>query len=149
MIDLLRAAREVRESCVATKLRQASRAVTQHYDTFMADSGIRVTQFVILVALAQAPEVPVSKLAEVLVMDRTTLTRNLAPLVRDGLAKEQATDDARVKTFALTARGNQVLEQALPAWRKAQQQIVRSLETKDVNTLGGLLDRLIGAARTA
>lgn len=148
MTDLQRAAREVREQCICTKLRQASRAVTQHYDTLMAGTGIRATQLVLLVALAQAPEVPLSKLAEVLVMDRTTLTRNLAPLLRDGLAKEHATDDARVKTFALTARGSKVLEEALPAWKKAQQQILRSLEPKDVDALGGLLDRLIGVTRS-
>jgi DNA-binding MarR family transcriptional regulator len=147
--DLKRAAREVRESCICTKLRQTSRAVTQHYDALMAGSGIRATQIVLLVALAQAPEVPLSKLAEVLVMDRTTLTRNLAPLLRDGLAKEHGVADARVKTFALTARGAKALEKALPAWKKAQEQILRSLEPKDVEALARLLDLLIGVARPA
>jgi DNA-binding MarR family transcriptional regulator len=147
--SLQRAAREVREQCICTKLRQASRAVTQHYDAVMAGSGVRATQIVLLVALAQAPEVPLSKLAEVLVMDRTTLTRNLAPLIRDGLAKEHAMADARVKTFALTARGAKVLEEALPAWKKAQNQILRALDPKDVDALGRLLDVLIGTTRPA
>jgi DNA-binding MarR family transcriptional regulator len=148
MSSLERAAREVREQCLSTKLRQATRAITQHYDEAIAGSGIRSTQFTLLIALAQAPLVPLSKLADVLVMDRTTLTRNLTPLVREGLAEEHPAEDRRVRGFALTARGKKVLEQAMPGWRKAQAGMLRALSSEDVQHLDRILKTAVHAART-
>jgi DNA-binding MarR family transcriptional regulator len=130
-------------------LREASRAVTQLYDAAIAGAGVRSTQFSLLVALAQAPRVPVSKLAEVLVMDRTTLTRNLAPLVRDGLVEEQPMPDKRVRAFALTAQGRRVFEQALPAWRRAQTRITRAIQTEDLAHLSQTLHAVINVTRPA
>jgi DNA-binding MarR family transcriptional regulator len=149
MTTLERAACEVREQCLCTKLRQASRALTQHYDDAIADSGIRSTQFTLLIALAQAPLVPLSKLADVLVMDRTTLTRNLTPLVREGLVEEHPAEDRRVRAFALSARGKKVLEQAMPGWRKAQAHMLKSLAADDVAHLDRILNNAVRAARPA
>src|SRR5262252_1990324 len=145
--SLEQAAVEVREQCVATKLRQATRAITQHYDAAMAESGLRSTQFTLLVALAQAPLVPLSKLAEVLVIDRTTLTRNLTPLVREGLVEEHPAEDRRIRAFALSTRGKKMLEQALPGWRKAQARMLRSLAAEDVQHLDRILNAAVRAAR--
>jgi DNA-binding MarR family transcriptional regulator len=125
--SLERAAIEVREQCIASKLRNASRAITQLYDDAIAESGIRSTQFTLLVALAQAPLIPMTKLAEVLSLDRTTLTRNLTPLVRDGLVEERPGPDKRVRAYALTAQGRKVLESAIAGWRKAQAAMARAL----------------------
>lgn len=147
MNSLERVACEVREQCLCAKLRQASRAITQHYDDAIGDSGIRSTQFTLLMALAQAPLVPLSKLADVLVMDRTTLTRNLTPLVREGLVEEHPAEDRRVRAFALTARGKKVLEQALPGWKKAQARMLRSLAAEDVQHLDRILNTAVRAAR--
>lgn len=146
---LERAAIEVREQCLSTKLRKAARAVTQHYDEAMAGAGIRSTQFSVLIALAQAPRVPLSKLAEVLVMDRTTLTRNLTPLLREGLIAEQSADDRRVRAFALTAQGKKALERALPGWKKAQAGLFRALSVEDRAHLMRLLDAAVAATRSA
>jgi len=143
----LRVAREIRESCVCIALRQASRALTQVYDEAIADSGVRATQFGLLVALAQAPFVPLSKLAEVLVMDRTTLTRNLVPLVRDGLVEERPVADQRVRTFALTERGRAVFERAVPGWRKAQSRISRALGAAELAHLSRTLGAAVRAAQ--
>jgi DNA-binding MarR family transcriptional regulator len=145
--SLEQSAVEVREQCVATKLRQATRAITQHYDEAMADAGLRSTQFTLLVALAQAPLVPLSKLAEALVMDRTTLTRNLAPLLRDGLAAEHAAGDRRVRAFTLTAKGKKLLEHAMPGWRKAQARLQRALGTADLTVLDRILNAAVRAAQ--
>jgi DNA-binding MarR family transcriptional regulator len=145
--SLERAAVEVRETCLGTKLRMASRAVTQLYDDAIAESGIRSTQFSLLVALAQAPLVPLSKIAEALVMDRTTLTRNLMPLVREGLVKEGRAADKRVRAYALTAQGKQVLERALPGWRKAQAELKRVLSGEDREQLDRLLKLTVHQAK--
>lgn len=128
-------------------LRQASRAVTQVYDEAIAGSGLRATQFGLLVALAQAPHVPLSKLAEVLVMDRTTLTRNLAPLLRDGLVEERPAADKRVRAFALSERGKKVFESALPGWRAAQARIVRAVAASELSQLSRTLGKVVAAAQ--
>lgn len=146
--DLERAAIEVRQTCLGTKLRMASRAVTQLYDDAIAESGLRSTQFTLLIALAQAPFVPLSKIAEVLVMDRTTLTRNLMPLVREGWVQEGGTNDKRVRAYALTAQGRKVLERALPGWRKAQAAMKRALSADDRAELDRILALTVHQAKT-
>ncbi len=143
-----RAARDIATNCLCIQLRKASRAVTQRYDEALARTGIRSTQFSLLVALAHAPEVPLSRLAEALVMDRTTLTRNLAPLVRDGLVEERAAADGRVRLFALTGKGRKSFERALPAWKVAQSHMVRAL-AEEVGPLGRALSDAVLAARGA
>lgn len=144
---LERAAIEVRQTCLGTKLRQASRAVTQLYDDAIADSGLRSTQFSLLIALAQAPFVPLSKIAQALVMDRTTLTRNLMPLVREGWVEEGRPDDKRIRAYALTAAGRQVLERALPGWRKAQAELKRALSAEDRTELDRILTLAVKQAK--
>jgi len=80
-----------------------------------------------------------TKLAEVLKLDRTTLTRNLSPLVRDGLVEERPTEDKRVRAYGLTAQGKKVFESALPGWRKAQAVMTRALSASDRSELDRIL----------
>jgi len=128
-------------------MRQASRAMTQRYDSAFSVAGIRSTQFSLLVALGQAPSVPLSRLAEALVMDRTTLTRNLAPLVRRGLAAESGARDKRVRSYTLTARGQQLLARALPEWKSAHARILRALSKEDAEELRRILRLVVIAAQ--
>ena len=144
---LRRATAEVHQSCLSMALRQAARALTQRYDAAFSVAGIRSTQFSVLVALAQAPSVPLSRLAEALVMDRTTLTRNLAPLLRRGLVEESAAEDKRVRSYALTARGKQLLTRALPDWKGAQARILRALAKEDTEQLRRILRAVVAAAQ--
>ncbi|HJX86773.1 MAG TPA: MarR family winged helix-turn-helix transcriptional regulator, partial [Gemmatimonadales bacterium] len=71
--------------CACFNVRKAARALTAFYDQVMAPTGLRATQGTLLVALARAGDIPVTRLAGILGMDRTTLTRNLEPLERDRL----------------------------------------------------------------
>src|SRR5207237_243828 len=71
--------------CNCLAIRQASRHVTQFYDQLLAPSGLRTTQFAILGRLRRSGPMPINALAAALVMDRTTLGRNILPLERDGL----------------------------------------------------------------
>ena len=128
-------------------LRQATRALTQRYDAAFSAVGIRSTQFNLLVALAQAPAVPMSRLAKAVVMDRTTLTRNLAPLVRRGLVVETGADDKRVRSYALTPRGQQLLTRALPDWKAAQARILSALAEEDAEQLRRILRIVVTAAQ--
>jgi DNA-binding MarR family transcriptional regulator len=138
---------EVQQSCLSMALRQAARMLTQRYDAAFSGDGIRSTQFSVLVALAQAPSVPLSRLAKALVMDRTTLTRNLAPLIRRGLVAESGAPDKRVRSYALTSSGKQLLARALPDWKDAQARILRMLVKGDADQLRRLLRTVVAAAQ--
>lgn len=112
-------------SCVNFNLRKAMRAVSQHYDQIMAPSGLRGTQFTILTVLSRLDELTISDLADFLVMDRTTLTRNLKPLEKEGyLEILPGLQDRRSRRIKLTNKGKKVQKTAMPYWQKAQDEIV-------------------------
>ena len=131
-------------TCTCAKLRMAARAVTQAYDAALAPSGLRATQFTVLVALGHIGRAPLSRLAGALVMDRTTLSRNLRPLERDGLiATGLVDDDRRVREIRLTAKGRKALEKALPLWEKAQKRMRDGLGDKRWQGLSDDLGRTV------
>jgi len=94
----------------------------------MKTSGILPTQFTLLVATRARGPITISNMAEVLVMDRTTLTRNLKPLEREGLVSvAPGKDDQRSREVSLTSKGLKQLEQAFPLWQEAQRRIKSAL----------------------
>ena len=127
------------ETCTASQLRRASRAVTGAFDAAMRPVGLRSSQFSVLVGLAVAGELPVSRLANALGLDRTTMTRNLRPLERRGFVASGEGADRRAKVLRLTAKGRSALARALPAWQRAQERVVRELgESRWKGLLQGL-----------
>jgi DNA-binding MarR family transcriptional regulator len=108
-------------SCHCFAARKMARAVTQHYDRALHGTGLRANQFTTLSVLAQAGPLPMAQLADMLGMDRTSLTRNLQPLARTGWIEiAPGADDARSRIASLTRAGTAALRKALPAWRVAQ-----------------------------
>jgi DNA-binding MarR family transcriptional regulator len=106
--------------CYCSSLRQASRYVTSFYDQVLSGSGLRVTQFAILSRL-RPRAATVTQLAHSMVMDRTTLARNLQPLVREQLVQVRPSEqDRRERVIELTDAGRAKVEAILPAWRRAQ-----------------------------
>ncbi|HVI61986.1 MAG TPA: MarR family winged helix-turn-helix transcriptional regulator [Bradyrhizobium sp.] len=102
-------------------LRQASRHVTQFYDQLLASSGLRTTQFSILIRLRLAGPMTINALAKALVMDRTTLGRNILPLEREGLIDVvSGRADRRSKILRLTKAGAARLRAARAGWTQAQ-----------------------------
>ncbi len=94
----------------------------------MKPSGILPTQFTLLVVTRSMGPVAISRMAEVLVMDRTTLTRNLRPLEREGLVTvKPSRHDRRTREVNLTKKGLRRLDLAIPLWKEAQQKIRTSL----------------------
>ena len=114
-------------NCTCLSLRKAARAVTQAYDHALRPSGLRATQFSLLCAVASKGPIGMTALAEVLVTDRTTLTRNLKPLVAPGLLRVRDGEDRRERPVALTAKGRRRLAQAMPMWREAQAHMTEGL----------------------
>lgn len=114
-------------NCACFNLRKVTRAVTQLYDDMLRPSGLRVTQFSLLVVGRMMGPVSVTRLAEMTVMDRTTLTRNLELLRKKGLIEVAPGDDRRTRIVTITRRGNAALAEAMPFWKKAQSHVVKAL----------------------
>ena len=111
--------RECRD-CVCFGLRRAARVITQHYDRQLRPVGLRATQFTLLAMLVQAGPLPINRLAGLLGLERTTLTRNLRPLLAKGWLTVEDVKDRRVRTIKITAAGMAAASAALPHWRRAQ-----------------------------
>jgi DNA-binding MarR family transcriptional regulator len=139
MTDDLETFRECRE-CLCFAARWAARAVTQHFDRHLRPTGLRVTQFSMLARLAQTGPMPINRLASQMGLERTTLTRNLQPMVAKRWISVTEDADRRVHNVEITTKGRAAAREALPAWRKAQ------ASARD--RLGELhLDALIAAVR--
>jgi DNA-binding MarR family transcriptional regulator len=103
--------------------------VTQHFEASFRGAGLRATQFTVLATLELAGPVMISKLAGLLGMERTTVTRTLAPLERRGWVRATADDaDHRSRRVELTAAGRAVAAKALPRWQRAQKTVGPVLE---------------------
>src|SRR5262250_3962706 len=113
--------RKTSEECNCFAMRAAARHLSQSYDRFLAPSGLRTTQFSILARLKRRGPLTINALAEDMVMDRTTLGRNIQPLERDWLIRiEPAPSDRRAKELHLTKAGEKRLQAGLEAWSRAQ-----------------------------
>ncbi len=109
------------DDCNCFVVRSAARHVTQLYDQFLAPVGLHVTQFSILAKLKRLGPMTINALAKEMVMDRTTLGRNVLPLERDGLIKiEASATDGRAKELHLTKAGEKRLQAGRAAWERAQ-----------------------------
>jgi DNA-binding MarR family transcriptional regulator len=109
------------DECNCFVVRSAARHVTQLYDQFLAPVGLHVTQFSILAKLKRRGPLTINALAKDMLMDRTTLSRNVLPLERDGLVKiEASASDGRAKELHLTKAGNKRLQAGREAWAQAQ-----------------------------
>jgi DNA-binding MarR family transcriptional regulator len=107
--------------CNCLALRQAARQVTQFYDRFLQPTGLRATQYSVLARLKRHGPMTINALAADLVMDRTTLGRNILPLQRDGLiAVGRSKDDRRSKELRLTRAGTVRFAAGAAAWTRAQ-----------------------------
>jgi DNA-binding MarR family transcriptional regulator len=119
--------KEIADTCACLHAREAARAVTRAYDRAFAPLGLRATQFSLLVALALAEPPTITVLAEHLGMDRTTLTRNLRPLLRDGFVELAPADGPRPRPPAITRKGRALLAKAQANWTQAQDALERKL----------------------
>jgi DNA-binding MarR family transcriptional regulator len=106
--------------CNCLAVRQAARQITQIYERHLAADGVTVTQYSILAKLARLGPMSIGELATLMVMDRTTLTRGLRPLERDGLIGVGEGPDGRTRRVELTAKGKAKQRAASRRWRDAQ-----------------------------
>jgi DNA-binding MarR family transcriptional regulator len=132
------------QDCNCLAVRQAARHVTQFYDQHLALTGLRTTQFSILAKLRRLGPMTINALAADLVMDRTTLGRNIQPLERDGLIviKPGATD-RRAKELNLTASGVERVKAGIKLWAAAQAGFEAAFGSRRSADLRALLRSLV------
>lgn len=116
-------AHQVPATCLGFHVRRASRIMAQQYDAAFRPVGLAQTQFTLLVAIHLLEPVPITQLAQDLLTDQTTITRNIKLLERRGLVTSHPGEDRRIKLSSLTVEGQAVLEQALPLWEQAQSEL--------------------------
>jgi DNA-binding MarR family transcriptional regulator len=130
--------------CFCLASRQAARKITRLYDSYMQKSGIRATQFTILSQLMLRGEMPIGKLADILGMERTTLTRNLTPLERKKWISIKAGDDPRSRMIGITAPGRGIVRRGFAHWSEAQAHVGKMLGADGQTALKFLASRSLG-----
>ncbi|WP_019500579.1 MarR family winged helix-turn-helix transcriptional regulator [Pseudanabaena sp. PCC 6802] len=130
---------EVPATCMGMHVRRASRIMTQVYDSALRPVGLVLNQFTLLVAIHLAEFTPITRLAQELFTDQTTLTRNLKLLEKRGLVAIAPGEDRRVKLVSLTAEGQAILAQALPLWEQAQAEVMQHFGQQKWQALLSLL----------
>ena len=145
-LDLKKLA-ECRE-CTCFNLRKATRVVTQVYDDAMRPTGLRVTQFSLLAHTYAMGPVPLTRLAGAMVTDRTTLARNLKPLVKEGFLRIEDGEDRRSRIISITGCGLGKLTEAYPLWKRTQDEVKEAMGAGEwadmISKVSGMVDRLQG-----
>ena len=131
--------------CLCSSLRRAARAATRHYDQALRPSGLSISQFDLLSTLSGHMPLSVGALADLLAMERSTLSRDLNPLERDGLVELQVGQDRRSRLVSLTPHGLEVLSGAGMLWQRAQTELAELLGHGQVQTLMGDLREVVSA----
>jgi DNA-binding MarR family transcriptional regulator len=140
---------EIATGCACRNLRRTARAVTQLYDDTLRPSGLRITQFTLLVAVAISEPVPITRLADALDLDRTTLARDLKPLTERGLLEITTGEDKRTRMVRLTVQGREAIARAYPLWQRAQARIVQGSGPDRWQAVAGGLEEVAALARTS
>ena len=123
------------EMCFAHSVRRADRVLSQIYNEHLSPLGLRITQFALMRALHYMGETTASHLEKALVMDQTTVSRGLKPLMRDAYIAVKPGDNRREKILVLTPEGESLYQQALGPWELAQQAVKVSLGEAGIDTL--------------
>ena len=128
--------------CMVSNSRMAARAITRRYDAYLRPHGMSATQLSLLGAIRMLPGLTVSEMADERGFDRTTLTRNLDKLEEKGLvtSTQRARGNGRIAT--ITPDGDALLEQLLPLWRQAQQELRLELSSNTFDDSLNVLRRL-------
>ncbi|HEX4552888.1 MAG TPA: MarR family winged helix-turn-helix transcriptional regulator [Xanthobacteraceae bacterium] len=127
---------KVRDNCLCLHLQRAARAVARHFDELMRPTGLTSGQFSLLMSLNRPDPPTMRAVAELLAMDRTTLTANLKPLERRGFVRVRIDrNDRRSRRLVLSAKGRAALLAAMPAWEQGHALIEPALAGRNANRL--------------
>src|SRR5258708_28009667 len=137
---------EIPAQCNCSKIRRAARHLTRFYDSCMLSSGLRSTQFTILGYLKHRGEMPVGQLAQLVAMDRATMSHNLQPLERDGLVSiEVNPKDRRSRIVKITKAGLNAVAKARPGWDLAQAEFERLFGSPTPLSIRKMMDHVLSS----
>jgi len=145
--DLEQACSVIAATCACSTVRLASRAITNFYDAVLTPTGLRSTQFVVLIGVFRGFGTTITELGKVLGLDRSSLSRNLRPLLRRGLVSRAPTRDRRRRALQITRNGERLLARTIPYWHKAQQEVATAIGSDKWETLGSALRGLASEIR--
>jgi DNA-binding MarR family transcriptional regulator len=127
--------------CTCFRVRGAARRVTQIYSRHLASTGLKISQFSLLGVVTARGPVSITELSEMLSTDRTTLTRNLRPLLSSGIIERAAASDRRRHELVATPAGRALFKRALPLWSAAEQEVRTAMGARLTADLHGALER--------
>ena len=127
--------------CTCFRIRGAARRVTQIYSQYLAPTGLKISQFSLLGFVCAQGPVSMGRLSELLATDHTTLTRNLQPLLTQGLIERTQSGDKRKHELVATAAGRAMFKRALPLWADAEREVRAAMGGKLTADLHGALDK--------
>ncbi|MGE8035146.1 MarR family transcriptional regulator [Lysinibacillus sp. KCTC 33748] len=114
--------------CVCANLRKKTRVVTHLYDKLLQPTGLKVTQYSMLANIDHQQSVSISQLGDILLLDQTTITRNINLLKQNGYVDiTKDPQDARTKVITLTEKGVEKLNEAAPIWEDIQERIINDI----------------------
>ena len=132
------------EYCYNLAMRKSTRLITQFYEERLATVDLKVGQFSILRAVNYRKKTTNKELQSILVLDQTTLSRAIKPLIRDGLLSITVDEnDLRSKIISLSAKGKSTYQKALPLWQDAQQSLQDKLGSKQINLILDLSESFV------
>jgi DNA-binding MarR family transcriptional regulator len=127
--------------CTCFRVRGAARRVTQIYSKHLASTGLKISQFSLLGFVTAQGPVSIGRLSDLLATDRTTLTRNLGPLLKDGLIERAHSGDKRRHELVATPAGRALFKRALPLWAAAEQEVRDAMGAKLTADLHDAIER--------
>ncbi len=127
--------------CTCFRVRGAARRISQIYSRHLAPTGLKISQFSLLGFVSGRGPIGISQLAELLATDRTTVTRNLRPLLALGVIEQTEASDRRRHELVATAAGRALFKRALPLWAAAEQEVRTAMGARLTAELHGALDR--------
>ena len=127
--------------CTCFRIRGAARRVTQIYSKHLASTGLKISQFSLLGFVSSEGPVSIGRLSDLLATDRTTLTRNLRPLLQGGLVERATSGDKRRHELVATLEGRALFKRAIPLWAAAEQEVRDAMGAKLTADLHGAIDR--------
>jgi MarR family transcriptional regulator for hemolysin len=131
------------EQCLNLELRKANRVISQIYDGFLSQCGLKTSQFSILRAIKYLQNTTNSELQDTLVLDQTSLSRALKPLIRDGYIEVRPGADRRQKQLVLSSQGKVLYKEAEGLWQQAQSHVAGKLGAEAKQSLLEMSDAVV------
>ena len=131
-----------RSECYCINIRHGSNSITDYYDKKMKPTGLTINQYSLLINLDAIAPCTTTQLAQKMYLDRTTLTRNMKPLEKEGFIKNTAQPSQRNKKLILTEKGKSILKKTKPIWNNNQSDNEMYIGKENLETLLTLLEKL-------